>query len=298
MQRPRPRAAQNERRAELILAAHRVPEVPERTVERINLVRRAGVHHPRQRVVPRILQRRRPLPLAIPVRPHHVARMRTSHPRRLHPPRRRQIRRPQTHPLQPRTRRRNRLHIRDPLRRLQNRVNQDRPLQTVPRLQLRQQQIQEANLLRAVDLGQHHRVQHIADLLGQLQHVVQEPWRVDRVDPRPQPRAAQLQRLPHFDQPAPRRLLRIGRNRVLQIAQQNVHLRRELGQPRPNPLVARVEKVNHPRGVGRNLGRWIGRADHQRAQKFAGIAHRSLLASGPLTRRTAPPQRARSRPAA
>ena len=58
-------------------------------------------------------------------------------------------------------------------------------LQAVPRLEQRQVLVDEMNVPVALDLGDHHDVELVADFADESRHVVEKPGRVQRVDPRP-----------------------------------------------------------------------------------------------------------------
>ena len=57
-----------------------------------------------------------------------------------------------------------------------------------------------------------------------LGDVVEHPGRVERVDARPQPGRAEIDRLRHLDEARARGLLGVDRNRVLEIAEHHVDL--------------------------------------------------------------------------
>ena len=88
----------------------------------------------------------------------------------------------------------------------------------------------------------------IADLCDQCHQVVEHPGRLQRVHPRPQRRVAEVDLAPDRDQPGARGLLAIGRDRVLQIAQQDVRRSGHIRQPGEHLLVRGIEEMDHPRG--------------------------------------------------
>ena len=93
VQRPRADAAEQEGVAELVLAGHHVGDVAERAVVGVDAVHRAGVDHPRDRVVPEVLLVRRAAGLDVGdaevvdrrVLAHQVAGVAAADPGGLHP---------------------------------------------------------------------------------------------------------------------------------------------------------------------------------------------------------------------
>src|SRR4051794_31224438 len=92
MERPRAHAAEQVRVTELVLAGDRVADVAERPVVRIDAVRRTGIDHPGDRVVPQVLLVRRALGLDVHavrgtprVGAYDVPGVTTTDTRRLHP---------------------------------------------------------------------------------------------------------------------------------------------------------------------------------------------------------------------
>ena len=74
-------------------------------------------------------------------------------------------------------------------------------------------------------------------------------------------------------QPVARGLLAVDRDRVLEVAEQDVGLRRDVGGLGHHLLVGEVQEVDHPRGPQRDLGQRGGRSDGQRLEEVAGVAH-------------------------
>ena len=75
-----------------------------------------------------------------------------------------EIGRPQAHAVHPRRSGGDRFDVVDALRRLEDRVDEDRFLQPVPRLEQRQILVDEMDVPVALDLGDHHDVELVADL--------------------------------------------------------------------------------------------------------------------------------------
>src|SRR4029077_11953469 len=123
VERPGPDAAEEERGAELVLAADGIGDVAERTVEGEAAGRRAGVDHARDRVVPRILLRRRTRRrwlLRVRVGAHQIGGMAAADAGRLHAPRRAQVRRSEADALHARARGADLLDVRDAERGLED----------------------------------------------------------------------------------------------------------------------------------------------------------------------------------
>ena len=123
------------------------------------------------------------------------------------------------------------------------------------------------------DLRHHHDVQARADRCDQCHQVVEHPRRLQRVDPRPQRRRTEVDLLPDPHQAGARGLLAIGRDRVLQIAQQNVRRSGHIRQPGEHLLAGRIEEMDHPRRGHGDLANGVGRADGQRREVGARVAH-------------------------
>ena len=81
--------------------------------------------------------------------------------------------------------------------------------------------------------------------LRPMSPVVQDPGRLERVHPRPQ-RVSRARSHAPRDQPGPRGLLAIGRDRVLEIAQQDVRRSGHIRQPGEHLLARGVEEMDHP----------------------------------------------------
>ena len=106
-----------------------------------------------------------------------------------------------------------------------------------------------------------------------VDQVVEHPGRVERVHARPQRGAAEVDLAADLHEPLARGLLAVGGHGVLEVAEQDVGRRRDVGQLRGHLLVRRVEEVDHPRGRDRDLEQRIGGADGERLGEVTGIAH-------------------------
>ena len=204
---------------------------------------------------------------------HPVVRMAAADARRLHRARRREVGRAEAHALHARRSGGDRLDIVDALRRLQNRVHQDRALEAVARFEQRQILVDEMNVPVALDLGDHHHVELVADLADEPRHIVDEPGRIERVDARPKSGRAEIGRLRHRDQAVPGRLFRVDRNRILEIAKDDVDLADQFGRLRAHLLVVRRYEMDHalkPRG---QLEQRARRPDRQRIEIPTGSFH-------------------------
>ena len=92
------------------------------------------------------------------------------------------------------------------------------------RLELGEQAIDVVDVPGALDLGHHHHLEHVADLGHQRRQVVEHPGALERVDPGPERGLAEVGLLRRLDQAGPRRLLAVDRDRVLEVAEQDVGL--------------------------------------------------------------------------
>ena len=169
-----------------------------------------------------------------------------------------------------------RLDIVDALRGLQNRVDQNGTLESVARFEQRQILVDEMNVPVAFDLGDHHHVKLVADLADEPGHIIDEPGRIERVDARPQARRAEVGRLRHRDQAVPGRLLGVDRNRVLEIAEDDVDLADQLGRLRAHLVIVRRHEMDHALEARRKVEQRAGSPDRQRIE----ITTRSLHERG------------------
>ena len=141
------------------------------------------------------------------------------------------------------------------------------------RLELGEQAVHVVDVPGPLDLGDHDHLELVADLGHQAKQVVEHPRALERVDPCPERRVAEVGRLRDLDQPLASRLLAVGRDRVLEVAQQDVRLGGHLGHLGRHLLVRGVEEVDHPRGLDRDLGGRLGGADGERISELAWISH-------------------------
>ena len=149
--------------------------------------------------------------------------------RGLHRARGREVGRPERYAVHARRGGRDRLDVLDALGGLQDRVDQDRPGHLVARLELREELVEIVDVPRPLDLGQHHHVELVAGGRHDLRDVVERPRRVECIDPGPQPGRAEVVRARHLDEARARRLLGVGGNRVLQVAEHHVDLADQVG---------------------------------------------------------------------
>ena len=195
VERPRAHAAEQERGVELRLAALHVLDVAVGAVEGEDPGAGAGIDHAGDRVVPRVLLGGRPRGVGVVrvrIFDHAVARVAATHPRSLHPPVRRQVGGAEAHSLHARARRGDLLEVRHALGGLEDRVDHDRALQAALRLELGQQAIHVVDVPGSLDLQDHHHVQPVADGGDELGRVVEHPGALERIDPGPELRLAEL----------------------------------------------------------------------------------------------------------
>ena len=123
------------------------------------------------------------------------------------------------------------------------------------------------------DLRHHDDVELVADLSDQTSQVVQTPRRIETVDARPQLTRTEVGFLRDLYQSLTRVDLLVRRDRVLEVAQQHVHLRSDIGHLRRHLRIARVEEVNHPRRSERNLARRLRRTESERLEEILWASH-------------------------
>ena len=156
-------------------------------------------------------------------------------------------------------------------------MDENRPLHLVARFELRQQAVDVVDVPRPLDLGDHHDLEPIADLADQLRQVVEAPRAVEAVDAGPQRRVAEIDLAADLDQPVARVELLVGRNRVFEIAEQDVGLLGHLGQLRRHLRIAGIEEVNAARRLDGDLVHRRRCADRQRLEKITRATHGPLL---------------------
>jgi hypothetical protein len=152
-------------------------------------------------------------------------------------------------------------------------VHQDRLVQLGLGLELGEQAVDVVDVPRPLDLGDHDHIELVADLGDHLGQVVEHPRRLERVDPGPQLRLAELHLAADGDQPLPRGLLAVHRHGVLEVAEQDVGLGRDVGGLGDHLLVREVQEVDHARGPERDLPQRLRSADGEGLEEVSGIAH-------------------------
>ena len=78
------------------------------------------------------------------------------------------------------------------------------------------------------------------------------------------------------DQALARRLLAIDRHGVLEVAEQDVGLARDVGRLGGHLLVREVEEMDHPRGLEGDLAERLRRVDRERLEEVTWVSHRPL----------------------
>ena len=152
--------------------------------------------------------------------------------RRLHRARGRKVGRAERDAVHARGGGGDRLDVLHALGGLQDRVDQDRAGDLVARLELRQQLVEIVDVPRPLDLGQHHHVELVAGrarrsrvMSSSAQGEFSALMRVHR------PVVPKSFTLRHLDEARARRLLGVGGDRVLQIAEHHVDLARSVAAP-------------------------------------------------------------------
>ena len=156
---------------------------------------------------------------------------------------------------------------------LQNGVDQDGLFDRVLRFQLSEELVEIVDIPGSFDLGQHDHVEPLAHRADDLDHVVEYPRRVECVDARPQAGCAEVIGFCHRDETCPRRLLGIGRDCVLQIAEHYVDLCDQLRHLGAHFLDMRRHEMDHAFKLDRQLAQRRWRADRQRLEEVARELH-------------------------
>src|SRR5580658_5212268 len=124
-----------------------------------------------------------------------------------------------------------------------------------------EQLVEVVDVPGALDLGQHDDIELVADGGDDLGDVVERPRRIERVDARPQSGRAVVVGAAHLDEAAPRRLLGVGRNGVLQIAEHDVDLADEVRNLGAQLLQVRRDEMDHALEPHRQLAQRRRRPD-------------------------------------
>ncbi len=165
-------------------------------------------------------------------------------------------------------------HVLHALRGLQDGVDEDRLFHAVLRFELRQQLVDVVDVPRALDLGQHHHVELVADRRDDFGEVVEEPGRIERVHPRPQARRAEIILPRHGDEAEAGRELGVRGDRVLEVSQDDVHLRDQIRHLGADLLDVGRHEMDHPLQPDGKLTKRLRRADGEGLVEAAGALHR------------------------
>ncbi len=152
-------------------------------------------------------------------------------------------------------------------------MDEERPLHLVPCFELREQAVGVVDVPRSFDLGDHDHLETPADLADEPGDVVEEPRTVEAVEPRPEGRAAEVDVAANLHQAFARLDLPVGRDGVLEVAEEDVRLRGDLGELGRHLRIGRVEKVDAARGFQRNLAHRLRGAEGERFEEVARAAH-------------------------
>ena len=178
--------------------------------------------------------------------------MATTDAGRLHPPVGGEVGGAERQPLHARRGGADRFDVGDPSRRLEDGVEQQRPVEAGSGFELGDQPVDIVDVLGPLDLGDHDHLDAVADLGDRGGQVVEDPRRVERVDPCPELGGGVIPRLGDLDQPGPRRLLLGCRDAIFEVGEQDVDRGRDV----------------------RNLG------DHLRLERRAGSGSPGLVGTG------------------
>src|SRR6188474_746995 len=194
-----------------------------------------------------------------------------------------EVGRSEAHPLHARAGCGDLLEVDHSLGGLEDRVDQNWPLEAGLGLQLGQQTVHVVDVPGALDLGDHHDLELVADLGDQRGQVVEHPGALQGVDPGPERGLAEVGLLGGADQALPRSLLAVDRNRVLEVAEQDVCLGCDIGRLGDHLLVGEVQEVDHPRGLDGDLTQRLGGADRLRLEEVSGVSHAAPRVVRPLS---------------
>ena len=103
-------------------------------------------------------------------------------------------------------------------------MDEDRPVEPRLRLELGEQAVDVVDVPGALDLRDHDHLELVADLGDEREEVVEHPRALERVDPGPQRGVAEVGLLRDLDEAVARGLLAVDRDRVLEVAEQDVGL--------------------------------------------------------------------------
>src|SRR5919108_653347 len=161
-------------------------------------------------------------------------------------------------------------------------VDEYRPLQARLGLELRQEPVDEVDVPGALDLRDHDHLDAVSDLGDDPRQIVQDPWALEGVHPRPEGGLAEVHLAADRDQALACRLLAVERHGVLEVAEEDVDGRRDLGRLRDHLLVREVKEVDHPRGLEGDLAERLRRPDGERPEEVSGVAHGAGQDTAPL----------------
>ncbi len=171
------------------------------------------------------------------------------------------------------------LEVGDALCGLEDRVDEDRAVDLGLGLELGEEAVDVVDVPGALDLGDHHDVELVADLGDQFGEVVEHPGGGELVDARPEGGVAEVHLPADLDQPGAGGELAVDRHGVLEVAEQDVDRGRDLGHLGDHLLVGEVEEVDHPRGLEGDLADRLGCVDRKRLEEVSGVSQVGLLGS-------------------
>ena len=241
----------------------------------------AGVDHARDRVVPGVLLGGRRAGafgvVRVGVLDHAVAGVAAADARRLHAPRRGEVGRAEAHALHARAGGGDLLEVRHAVRRLEDRVHEDRALEAAPWPRAGRAGGRRSGCPTAPSTFGTMITSSLSPIsLTSLRQVVEHPRGLERVDARPQLRVAEVDLAADLDQALARGLLAVDRHGVLEVAEQDVDLGRDVGRLGDHLLVGEVEEVDHPRRQERDLAERLGRVDGERLEEVSWVPHARL----------------------
>ena len=146
-------------------------------------------------------------------------------------------------------------------------------VEVLVRLELGKQTIDVVDVLGAFDLRDHDHVEGLTGFEDGGGQVVEAPRRVEAVDPGPELRVAEIDRVGDLDEAGSCRFLLIGGHAVFEVREQDVNGGRDVGHLRAHLLVGGREEVDHPAGRERDLAHGFGGPDGERTEEISGWTH-------------------------
>src|SRR5271163_2054206 len=172
-----------------------------------------------------------------------------------------------------------RLDVVEALGGFEDRMNENGLLDRMARFELRQILVDEVDVPRSLDLGQHDNVEFVADLADEAGHVIEKPWRIERVDASPKARRAKVDGASHRDEALARRRFRLDGDRILEIAEDDVDVSCQVADLGAHLFDMRGNEMDHPLNARRQVSVRRRRADGEGFEEFTRGFHRRVSAA-------------------